>query len=101
MALLNVFDDTAEATLSLCGRVAKSAASWKASRTVLLISNPGFRANKNPTICVKAHTHVDVDPCMTDTEWLRAFAQSLTTREAVNLPFPDGGESDFLSLYLR
>lgn len=90
MVLLNIFDDTSEATLSLCSRVAKSAAAWKTSHTVLLLSNPGFRANKRPTFYVNANTHVDIDPCMTDTEWLRAFAQSLTSREAVNTPFPEG-----------
>lgn len=93
MVLANVFDDTSEATLSLCGRVAKSAATWKTSPTILLLSNLGFRAGKIPTLYVNAHTHVDVDPCMADAEWLRAFAQRLTTREAVNMPFPKGGKS--------
>ncbi|KAL9006831.1 MAG: hypothetical protein Q9188_000442 [Gyalolechia gomerana] len=90
MVLANVFDDTSEATLSLCGRVAKSVASWKTSHTILLLSNLSFRAGKIPTLCVNSHTHVDVDPCMADAEWLRAFAQRLTTREAVNMPFPKG-----------
>ncbi|KAL8933830.1 MAG: hypothetical protein Q9211_005556 [Gyalolechia sp. 1 TL-2023] len=90
IVLVNVFDDTSEATLSLCGRVAKSAASWKSSHTILLLSNLGFRAGKKPTLCVNSRTHIDVDPCMTDAEWLRAFAQRLTTREAVNIPFPEG-----------
>ena len=36
-------------------------------------------------------THVDVDPVMRDAEWLRGFAQKMTTREHVNPEFPDDG----------
>ncbi len=86
-----VFDDTCEATLALHGRIAKSAADWKASYTILLLSNPGFRSDKRPTLSINANTYADVDPCMGEAEWLRAFAQRLMTREVVNVPFPEGG----------
>lgn len=91
---VNVFDDTFGAMLSLCGRAAKSAAYFKTSHTILLLSNPAFRSEKRPLLCVNSSTHVDVDPCMTDTEWLRRFAQSLTTKEAVNIPFPERGRTE-------
>ncbi|KAI4121603.1 MAG: hypothetical protein LQ338_006274 [Usnochroma carphineum] len=91
---VNVFDDTNDAMLSLCGRVAKSAAYWKTSHTILLLSSPGFRGEgrgeKKPVLCVNWNTYVDVDPAMTDAQWLRRFAQRLTTREAVNIHFPQG-----------
>ena len=90
---VHIFDDTYDATLSLCGRVAKSAAYWKASCTILLLSNPGFRAGKKPTLCVNSRTYVDVDPCMADAAWLRGFAQRSTAREAINIPFPEGGKT--------
>lgn len=80
--------------LSLCGRVAKSAVHWKTSYTVLLLSNPGCRSEKQPIICVNSNTHIDVDPIMDDAAWLRSFAQRLTTREPVNIPFPRGGMSE-------
>ncbi|KAL8779942.1 MAG: hypothetical protein Q9213_006705 [Squamulea squamosa] len=86
-----VFDDTCDVTLALWGRVAKSAAHWKTSYTILLLSNPGFRNDKRPTLSINPNTYVDVDPCMGEAEWLRAFAQRLTTREVVNVPFPEGG----------
>lgn len=88
---VNVSDDTCDAMLWLCGRSAKSAAYWKTSHTILLISQPGFRVGKKPVLCLSPNTHVDVDPSMADAEWLRGFAQRLTTKEMVNIPFPEGG----------
>ncbi|KAL8806511.1 MAG: hypothetical protein Q9182_001294 [Xanthomendoza sp. 2 TL-2023] len=86
-----VFDESHDAILALYGRVATSAAYWKTSDTVLLLSNPGFRSEKRPTLSITPNTFVEVDPCLSDAEWLRAFAQRLTTREVVNVPFPEGG----------
>ncbi|KAL8846793.1 MAG: hypothetical protein Q9221_008143 [Calogaya cf. arnoldii] len=86
-----IFDDTCDATLALYGRLAKSAADWKASDTILLLSNPGFRSDKKPTLSINSNAYVDVDPSMGEAEWLRTFAQRLTTREVVNVPFPEGG----------
>ncbi|KAL8693243.1 MAG: hypothetical protein Q9224_003792, partial [Gallowayella concinna] len=80
-----IFDETYDATLALCGRVATSAAYWKTSNTVLLLANPGFRSDKRPTLSITPNTWVEIDPCLADAEWLRAFAQRLTTREHVNL----------------
>jgi len=90
---VNVFDDTASATLTLWGCTAPSAASWKASYTILLLSRPGFRNEGRPEILLNADTHVDVDPLMTDAYWLRGLAEKLTKREHVNPPFPEGGKN--------
>ncbi|KAK4695537.1 hypothetical protein P7C71_g2230, partial [Lecanoromycetidae sp. Uapishka_2] len=84
-----VFDDTADATLTLWGRTCNSASYWKASQTVLLITNPSFKGDRRPTLSLNQSTHVDVDPLMTDAYWLRGYAQRLTKRECVNLPFPE------------
>ena len=86
-----IFDDTRDAILALYGRIAASAAYWKPSHTILLLSNPGFRSDKRPTLTLNSNTYADVDPCMEEADWLRAFAQRLTTREVVNVPFPEGG----------
>ncbi|KAL8844949.1 MAG: hypothetical protein Q9205_001352 [Flavoplaca limonia] len=85
-----IFDDTRDAILALYGRIAASAAYWKPSHTILLLSNPGFRSDKRPTLTLNSNTYADVDPCMEEADWLRAFAQRLTTREVVNVPFPEG-----------
>lgn len=88
-----VFDDTCDATLWLCGHVTASAAAWKTYETILLISNPGLRGGKRPTLCINFETQVDVDPCMHDANWLRSFARRSTMKDVVNVPFPEGGMS--------
>ncbi|KAL8679179.1 MAG: hypothetical protein Q9186_004524 [Xanthomendoza sp. 1 TL-2023] len=57
-----IFDETYDATLALCGRVATSAAYWKTSNTVLLLANPGFRSDKRSTLSITPNTSVEVDP---------------------------------------
>ncbi|KAL8910474.1 MAG: hypothetical protein Q9171_004225 [Xanthocarpia ochracea] len=97
-----VFDDTYDATLTICGCVARSVAHWKTSSTILLLSNPGFRSDRRPTLSINSTTFVEIDPCMGEAEWLRAFAQRLTTREVVNVPFPEGGveeQAPLLSIF--
>ena len=89
---VGVFDDTADATLQLWNCIAVSACAWKASDTILLLSNPGFKGAGRPILTVDTKTHVDIDPYMTDAFWLRRFAENLTKREHVNPPFPEGGK---------
>ncbi|KAJ9665735.1 hypothetical protein H2201_004220 [Coniosporium apollinis] len=89
---VGVFDDTAEASLTLWGASAASAGSWKASHTILLLTEPEWRVDKRAWISLTSSTQVDVDPAIPDTEWLRGLAQRLTRRERVNPPFPDGGK---------
>lgn len=89
-------DDTAEVTLTLWGCNTPSAATWQPSQTTLLLTNPEFKqeasSGRRPTITLTSSTHVDVDPCITDADWLRAYVQGLTKREHVNQPFPDNGK---------
>ena len=89
---IGVFDDTLDATLQLWNSAAASASSWKPSNTILLLSNPGLKAQGKPTITVGQKTYVEVDPFIADAFWLRNFGQSLTKREHVNPPFPKDGE---------
>ena len=86
---ISIFDDTATATLTLWGRTCSSASGWKASETILLLTNPSFKGDRRPTLGLSHNTHVDIDPCIDDAYWLRAYAARLTKRECVNLPFPD------------
>ncbi|KAK4993460.1 hypothetical protein LTR50_000390 [Elasticomyces elasticus] len=89
---VGIFDDTEEATLTLWGAVTESAAPWKPSSTVLLITNPGWKIGRKTHVSLTANTYVDVDPCMLDADWLRKFADRMTKREHVCQPFPDRGQ---------
>lgn len=88
---VKVFDDTYEATLTLWRCVASSAATWKPSHTILLISNPGSHVDGRVWLSLRQSTQVDVDPCIEDAEWLRGYAHRLLQKEHVNEPFPQGG----------
>ena len=86
---VHVFDDTADATLTLWGCVAGSASTWTPSSTVLLLSNPALKEYTRPILSLTAESHVEIDPAIADAEWLRKYAQSLTKREHVNPAFPE------------
>lgn len=86
---VHVFDDTADATLTLWGCVAGSASAWKPSSTVLLLSNPALKVYTRPALSLTAETHVEIDPDIWDAGWLREYAQNLTKRDHVNPPFPE------------
>ncbi|KAL2357179.1 hypothetical protein BJ546DRAFT_1024446 [Cryomyces antarcticus] len=96
---VGVFDDSGEATLTLWGSAAASATPWKPSFTVLLISYPGWKIEGRTYVALTANTLVDVDPCISDTEWLRNFARRLTIREHVNPPFPEGDTTSIPVLF--
>lgn len=76
------------ATITLWGAMTASASSWKPSQTVLLLTRPGWRIDKQTYISLTSNTLVDIDPAMSDTIWLRNFAARLTQREDINPPFP-------------
>ena len=86
---LNVFDDTYEAALSLWGCMARSAAHWKASHTILLLSSPGLRCGTTSTLNIGSDTLLDVDPEMSDATWLRHY--TLKKENPVNESFPEEG----------
>lgn len=88
---VGVFDDTADASLTIWGNAMHSVNAWQPSSTMLLITNPTLRLDHLPSISLAATTHVDVNPMIPDADYVRRFAQGLTKREHVNTPFPDGG----------
>lgn len=87
---VNVFDDTAEASLTLWELPTASASYWKPSHTILLITNPGWRIDRKAWISLTSETLVNVDPCMSDATWLKRFAQNLTSKVHVNPPLTEG-----------
>lgn len=59
------------------------------SKTVLLISIPGWRIDRIAKLSLNGNSRIDIDPNMGDARRLRALAQRLTKKEHVNPPFPD------------
>ncbi|KAH6179386.1 hypothetical protein HBI68_042830 [Parastagonospora nodorum] len=85
---LAIFDATASASLTLYAPLCSSASSFTPSKTILLISNPGWRIDKTAKLTLNATSRLDIDPDLSDARRLRALAQRLTRREHVNPPFP-------------
>jgi hypothetical protein len=83
-----IFDDTAEAALTLYGSMCISASQWQPSQTILLIFNPAWRIEGMAKLSLNGNTRVDIDPDISDAAWLRSLAQRLTKREHVNPAFP-------------
>ncbi|TID19035.1 hypothetical protein E6O75_ATG06156 [Venturia nashicola] len=85
---INIFDDTAEATLTLWGPSALSASTWEPSKTILFISSPGWRIDRRTYISLTSSTLIDIDPNIPDAEWLRTYAERLTRHTHINPSFP-------------
>ena len=71
-----------------------TAASWQPSKTVLLITSPGWNINRATYISITGSTIVDVDPDIPDTAWLRNHAARLNRREDVSPAFPGKDKLD-------
>jgi hypothetical protein len=107
---IQVHDDTAGATFALWGTSAlsptgessatdktettdaipKGSAPWKAGETVLLLEAPGWKIGIGTYLSLTTTTIVDVDPAISDADWLRRWASRQKVREAINPPFPEG-----------
>lgn len=87
---VTVCDGSSEAGLTLWDVVTPSAAQWKPSHTVLLITNPGLKPHdRKIQLSLNTSTFVDVDPDLSGAEWLRTYVGGLVKRNHVNPPFPD------------
>ena len=102
MVRIDVFDNTADATLTLWEIAAASVVSWKPSHTVLLITDPGLRIESKTYISLTSVTHLDVDPDIPETQWMREFAEGIVKRDNVNEEYPSDGKSfrNYLSTLL-
>jgi hypothetical protein len=98
---LGIFDDTADASLTLYGGLCDSASVFHPSKTVLLLSNPGWRIEKTAKLSLNANSRIDIDPDLGDARRLRALAQRLTKKDHVNPPFPDVDVSSFETAPVR
>jgi hypothetical protein len=88
---LLLFDHTGEVRLSLWKDMIDSAKEWVPGKTVLLISNPGFKAGYGKgSVEITRGTMVDVEPAFRDAEWLREYTAGLMRKESLCLEFPEG-----------
>lgn len=88
---LHVFDDTAQASITLWGDALHSADSWVPSQTILLITRPQVKIDRRTYLSLNSSSLVDVDPDTDDARRLRKHAQSMKRREHVNPCCPEGG----------
>jgi hypothetical protein len=78
-----------------------STSSWKPPETVLLISRPGWRTQRQTWLSVTTYTTVEVDPdLIPDAAWLKNFVQRMTRRDHLNPPFPNNCKLPLPFLYL-
>jgi hypothetical protein len=97
---IQVHDDTAGATFGLWGTpalsptggfptteasettdgTAKGTVPWKAGETVLLLEAPGWKIGRGTYLSLTITTIVDVDPAISDADWLRRWFERRSTR---------------------
>ena len=100
---VGIFDDTSDGLLTLYSSMCDSAPLFTPYKTILLLSNPGWRISKIAKLTIMSSSRIDVDPDMGDARRLRAMAQRLTKREHVNPPFvvPDTIIKEFESASVK
>jgi hypothetical protein len=86
-----LFDHTAELRMTLWNDIIESTKDWQAGKTILLITNPGYRVgfSGKGNIGVQHGTMIEVDPEFPDAYWLRKQAVGMTKRESLCLEFPE------------
>ncbi|KAF4633664.1 hypothetical protein G7Y89_g4452 [Cudoniella acicularis] len=87
-----LFDHTGEVRLSMWNDMGLSPREWQAGKTILLISNPGYRVeySSKGSLGVVRQTMIEVEPEFPDAQWLRKYAVGLTKKESLCLEFPEG-----------
>lgn len=98
---VGIFDNTADAQITLYAPLCDSAAAFHPSQTILLISNPGWRIEKTAKLSLNGNSRIDIDPDLSDAHRLRALARRLTKKEHVNPPFPNVDVSDYATAPVR
>jgi len=87
-----LFDHTGEIRWSVWNDLIDSAKEWHPGKTILLISNPGFKAGcpGKGSLGIIKDTFVDIDPEFPDAEWLSKYAERRTKKESMRQEFPEG-----------
>jgi hypothetical protein len=87
-----LFDNTGEVKWTVWNEMIDSVKGWEPGKTILLITNPGYRLDfsQKGSVSIQQSTMIDVDPGFPDAEWLRKHAVGLTKKESIALEFPEG-----------
>ena len=87
-----LLDHTGEVQWTVWCDLIDSVKEWQPGKTILLISNPGYKVNYTGkgNIGTMKETFIDVDPDFADAEWLRKYAQGRTKKESMRQDFPEG-----------
>lgn len=91
LADIQLFDHTGEVRLTVWNEMIDSAIGWQPGKTILMISNPVYKAgySRNGSVSVARGTMIDVEPEFPDAEWLITYAVGLK-KEGLCLEFPRG-----------
>lgn len=88
---VKVHDDTGETALKLWNENTASIEHWVAGKTILLISEPGYRFSWGKAyITIEQKTVVDVEPEFTDAGWIRRWAAQLNKRDSLKQEVEEG-----------
>lgn len=92
LATVLLLDHTGEMRWTIWNEVIDSAKEWQPGKTILLISNPGYKVEYSGkgSVGIMHRTLVDVDPEFQGAEWLGRYVASLMKRESLCLEFPEG-----------
>lgn len=91
LADIILFDHTGDVKMLLWNELIESARDWVPGKTILLVSNPGYKiGNSNQvSVGVQFQSIIDVEPEFEEAEWLRKYAFGLTKKEALCLEWPE------------
>lgn len=86
-----LFDHTGEIRWSVWNGLIDSVRLWQAGKTILLISNPVFKAGYlgKCYMSISKETFVDIEPQFPDADWLRKYAEGKTKKESMRQVFPE------------
>jgi hypothetical protein len=84
-------DESAECVLKLWGSVGSSTKIWQAGKTILLISQPGEKAEfrGSMSISLSDASTVDVEPEFADARWLRRWVEKHRKEEGMKQEWPE------------
>jgi len=86
-----LFDHTSEVKMTVWDNMIESAKEWQPGRTILLISNPGYKVEYQGkgSVGIIRQTMIEIEPDFPDAEWLKKYAVGLTKKESICLEFPE------------
>jgi len=88
-----LFDHTGEVKVTFWNELVGSVRAWEAGRTILLISNPAYRASNyggKGMVVVQCSSMIDICPDFPEAEWLGKYALGLKKKESLCLDVPEG-----------